>query len=509
MALRASGGIYSPRDLILAMLRHKGKVFLFIVMVLACTAAVIVWYPRTYSSEAQLFVRVGRESVTLDPTATIGQTVSISDSRETEINSVVQILQSRAIVEQVVDKVGPLEILGESALQKKQQVASAGGLPIANEVADDDRYRAIEHVSDSVSVYSPRNSSVISLRYLASTPELAQQVTQAMLETYMAEHVRINRTAGSREFFVEQADLMAKKWDEAATKLRDTKNTLGVADVKTQRTLLEAEHSRLAEQFAQESALLAAAESRIAELKTIGEQLPERVVATQEQGHSSEAFDKMREMLYQLELKEREFLGKYTEEHPQVIALRGQVEDARAILDSQEQRRTRSVTTINPAREKVQQDLRVEQASAKALSTKVDKLRDMLTEVQARVAKLNSSEVELAKLQQEVSLAEKNYLAHAERLEQARIDAALKAERISNVNVIQPASYEPKAASPRKGMVAAMGLAIAMLGSLVIVIVAEQSDRSLRTPGDAEEQLDLPVLVTLPHASSRLALGGH
>jgi uncharacterized protein involved in exopolysaccharide biosynthesis len=321
-----------------------------------------------------------------------------------------------------------------------------------------------------------------------------------MLETYMAEHVRINRTAGSREFFVEQAKLMSEKWDDAAARLRDAKNELGVADIKTQRTLLEAELSRLGEQLAQETALLAAADARVAELERIGQQLPERVVATQEQGHSSEAFDSMREKLYELELREHELLSKYTDEHPQVIAIRGQVEEARTILDSQDERRTRSVMAINPAREKVQQDLRSEQASAKALAVKVAKLREQQTQVQARVTRLNASEVQLAKIQQEVALAEKNYLAHAERLEQTRIDAALEAERISNVNIIQPASFEPKPASPKRSMVAAMGLAIAMLGSLVIVIVGEQSDRSLRSADDVELHLDLPVLATLPRA---------
>ena len=34
--------------------------------------AVLVFYPRTYGSEAKLFVRLGSESVALDPTATQG-----------------------------------------------------------------------------------------------------------------------------------------------------------------------------------------------------------------------------------------------------------------------------------------------------------------------------------------------------------------------------------------------------------------------------------------------------
>jgi uncharacterized protein involved in exopolysaccharide biosynthesis len=404
----------------------------------------------------------------------------------------------------VVDKIGPAVILDEPATTKST-LDSLDSLPLTHDIDIADRYRAIEQVCDAVSVYSPRNSSVIALRYTDRSPELAQQVTAAMLETYMAEHVRINRTAGSREFFVEQTRLMSEKWDDAAARLRDAKNALGVTDINAQRGLLQAEHSRLGEQLVQETASLAAAQSRIDELKGMSAQLPERIVATQEQGHSSEAFDAMREKLYELELRQHEMLAKFTDEHPQAIAIRGQVDEAREILAGQEERRTRSVMAVNPAREKVEQDLRTAQASAKAQATKVEKLTEELVKLQERVERLNASDVELAKLQQEVSVAEKNYLAHSERLDQARIDGALEEQRISNVNIIQPASFEPKAASPRNGMVAAMGLAVAVLGSLVIVIVGEQSDRRLRTAGDVEEQLDLPVLASLPHAASRLA----
>ena len=68
----------------------------------------------TYRSQAQLLVRLGRENVAIDPTATVGQTpaVSIPQSMENEINSAVVLLKSRVIVEKVVDSLGPRVILG-------------------------------------------------------------------------------------------------------------------------------------------------------------------------------------------------------------------------------------------------------------------------------------------------------------------------------------------------------------------------------------------------------------
>ena len=62
--------------------------------------------PKTYQSEAMLLVRLGRENVSLDPTAATGQTVNLSQNRENEIKSEMEILTSQALAEMVVDTIG-------------------------------------------------------------------------------------------------------------------------------------------------------------------------------------------------------------------------------------------------------------------------------------------------------------------------------------------------------------------------------------------------------------------
>src|SRR5262245_27952056 len=89
----------------------RGTLSFFVVMSLACGAAML--WPRTYQSEARIYVRLGRETVHLDPTATTGQTVQLADSREREISSVLELLRSRALYENVVDQLGVDSILYE------------------------------------------------------------------------------------------------------------------------------------------------------------------------------------------------------------------------------------------------------------------------------------------------------------------------------------------------------------------------------------------------------------
>ena len=79
--------------------------------VVALTLLAIALWPRSYSSEAKLVIRVGRESVGLDPTATTGSTIMLQKTQEDEVNSALDILNSRQVLQRVVDAVGAKRIL--------------------------------------------------------------------------------------------------------------------------------------------------------------------------------------------------------------------------------------------------------------------------------------------------------------------------------------------------------------------------------------------------------------
>ena len=113
------------KDLIFAVFRHKGKAALFFGIVLAGTILFTIFVPRKFHSEGKLYLRLGRENATLDPTATLGENsiVAIPQSRENEINSVADMVQSRVLLEKVVDKLSPAVVLEEE--EAVQQPATA------------------------------------------------------------------------------------------------------------------------------------------------------------------------------------------------------------------------------------------------------------------------------------------------------------------------------------------------------------------------------------------------
>src|SRR3954451_3112893 len=153
-----------------ALVRHRKmglKVFI-VGAVLALLGAMFM--PRSYYSEARLFVRFGRENQ-VDPTASGGQMVALYESRESEINSLIEILKSRAIFDRVVDALSPEFVLYGRG--RAHESAHAGPLPKGEgEVVQPTKRHqlAVARLVKEVAISAPRKSNIITVSCKARSP---------------------------------------------------------------------------------------------------------------------------------------------------------------------------------------------------------------------------------------------------------------------------------------------------------------------------------------------------
>ncbi|MEZ6114219.1 MAG: hypothetical protein R3C99_24885 [Pirellulaceae bacterium] len=507
------------REMPLAMWRHRKKAVITFVAVLVATMVALAVYPRSFDSESKLFVRLGRESVTLDPTATTGETIPVSESRENEVNSILEVLRSRGLAEKVVDRLGPSVVLGaeleEGGGTQEAVVAGSPRAQVGGAVAwaklwiepagpIDDREKAIIELQ-KLYVERPKKSNIIVVSYQTSSPELAQRIVSTVVDVYRDEHVRINRTPRSYEFFKSQEALLAKQVEERAASLRDAKNSMQLASIDGKRLLIETDIMETTTRLRVLEADLEATQARVDSLDESLVKLPERVTAEEVSGHPNVALDNMRDTLFSLELREKELLAKYQEEHPLVISTRQQLAESRRIVAELPAERTQSTSKINPARESQELKLLDERTKQNALLAEVAELREHQGRLLAELETLNGDEVQLRELQREFDIAETNYRVYQGKLEQARITQAMEADRISNVTVTQEATISRRPASPKKREVAALGLVLAALSSVGVVMLAEASKRTFRTAEQIERMLELPVLIRLPDPNASSA----
>ncbi|HEY6564741.1 MAG TPA: hypothetical protein VIY86_09615, partial [Pirellulaceae bacterium] len=202
---RGVDGTYDRPPQSLEFLRTLGRalgrywrlsLFLYLAAI-AITVAVLLVVPRKYMSEGKFFVNLGRGMVSLDPTATTGKSVSIQETRDAEINSVADILKSRALTEKVVDGIGVDRILKSNSLVAdwirlpEMELPSLTRVePIAANGASTDmktlkrRERALRRLESDLKVKATKKAATISVIARASSPALAREIVEQLMGKY-------------------------------------------------------------------------------------------------------------------------------------------------------------------------------------------------------------------------------------------------------------------------------------------------------------------------------------
>ena len=181
-----------------AVARHKRKSLAVFLTVVIFVGAFAIFAPKSYHCEGTLLIRPANGSVTF-PTIAAGQgsVASVPVARASEVNSVVEILKSRAIAEKVVDLLGPDFIAGYSSAAsgaaspsspvdqiagqlRKASIRSQGLLRRLEGTADPgDRDRAITRLSSQYTASSSPGSDLVRIECNGPSPQSGQKIVAA------------------------------------------------------------------------------------------------------------------------------------------------------------------------------------------------------------------------------------------------------------------------------------------------------------------------------------------
>lgn len=494
------------QDVKLALLRHWRRGAAFAAAVVLLTLVGLLLMPRHYVSDAKLFVRFGRNLV-LDPSAsaTAGQMVSIYETRENELNSLLEVLRSRSLLEHVVDAIGVDAILSgrlPKDLPPLEAVAMRRGdysaLPaIASDATREGRHQqAVRKLEQNIGISVPKKSSTIAISAQAETPELAQRITATLVALYMDEHLRVYHTPGSFEFFRDQSQLLQQQWRDASTRLKEAKDKYGIVTLEGKRKLLQDQIADVSTRLLAGESELATSQARITSLTASLAELPERMVAESVEGARLE--------LIKFEAQEQQLLARFADAHPQVVAIRGKIDDLMSSIDRKAVAPNRESLARSASKQTLEMTLLTEQTTADALDKRNGVLRQQRDQLKRELADLNQQEIVVSQLQREVELAESRLKSYADKTEQARINEQLDQERITNLSIVQPASFVNKSTGPRRLYVLGLGMLVGLFGGVGLAVLCYYADPLLRTRGDLESQLGLPVTGTVPNHDSPL-----
>ncbi|MEM9942732.1 MAG: AAA family ATPase [Planctomycetota bacterium] len=259
--------------------RYKTLWPLTLVVSVVLGLCVIAILPRKYASEAKLIVKVGRESVSLDPTATSNNSVMMQKTQEEEINSALEVLASRAIRDEVVREIGAENIISGFLPSSeppetgpldsiKDRLSSLAGYvsDLLADVGVRDRYsieeRAANELEELVHISASKKSRVISIYCESKSPDMAKRIVEEMVRFFNVTHSEISLTKGSFELFQDEFEKADQRLENSKREMSNFMAVNQIASVQSNEALLKEATSDVMKEINTLEAKKRAAESR-------------------------------------------------------------------------------------------------------------------------------------------------------------------------------------------------------------------------------------------------------
>ncbi len=507
---------FTAVDAISAIWRRKYTVAIFAAVSVVLVGMITVLVPKTYISDAKIFVRLGRENAAPDVTAGLGETqiYSMPPNRESEINSISEMITNKELFGRVVDKIGPERILkkvpnspaktrggGEATSPIDNVMVFLTQIGVLNGL--NNRERAIIKLQKKTGVDVGETSNVITVRFESYDADLAREVVDAIVDDYTKQHSRIHRAQGGSEFMSAQTQIVRQALYESERKFEEFKNKTKLISVEDQRRVLVDRIARIKNELMDAEAMTQAAKSEVNTLQQLTERLPTSRIVSQTEGSGNEGIDGMRQELFRLQVKREELVSKFSEANPQVKQVERQLAAAKKLFDEAEAKLVESVEGPSRVHEGANLELIKKQPALEALRSKSSELQLQLMAVTEKLDEFNAHETEFIRLQREMQICDENFKRYTRTLQQASMDYAMQEENLSNLSVFQAASLNPKPHRPRKLVNLAAGLFLGLLGGCSLAVLLEYRKSMLNRASELETTLDVPVVATIPQQPLR------
>jgi uncharacterized protein involved in exopolysaccharide biosynthesis len=336
-------------------------------------------------------------------------------------------------------------------------------------------------------------SDVLNLSFLNASPTVARDALRHLLDGFFAQEAEVYANP-QLEFAEEEAAAAKAKLAAAQTELYEFKSQHEIADLQQQVRELLRQQTDVGSRMNIAQGRVLEAEQRQAALKELLDSVPQTVTSSA-QGGTYQAVDQAEAQLDTLRAKRSQMLSTYRADSPILQQLDAQIDSLQhAASVRNTEARNRSATQPNPVYQSIKTDYIRAAAEATSAREPQQVLTRQLKQSNDRPADLEAQQSRYDDLTRAVQIQNDTYRTLAIRYETARDEANRNAQKISAPVVITAPTLAATPARPRRKLVAAATLLVALLAGTASVLLAEAIDDRIRTPRDVAHFLQLPVL---------------
>jgi uncharacterized protein involved in exopolysaccharide biosynthesis len=490
------------RDFVAPVFRQRRLVSLVFLCIFAGAILSALLLPRKYEAEMKILVNRERVDpvVTSNPEAQAGPSIVPVVSEE-DLNSEVELLKSRDLLENVVTACGLAKDKSRGIGVIVERLSSA--LHRAPASRQTRLARAVQDLQERLIVDPMKKTTLIRVTYASSDPELAARVLQTLATMYQEKHAAVHRPAGTFKFFNQQADHYREELASSETALTEFDSREGVIDSVAQKQLLLQQLSQFEAGYQQAQATAYEAGKRAEALRAHAAATPERQTTQITKLDNPQLMSTLEGTLLSLELKRSELIGKYKPDYLPVVQVDAQIADARKAIEQAQSSPAQQITTDRvPAQDWITTEIARAETDRDALNAQATATAKVLQRYRAAALDLDAKGVRQLDLARNVKTAEDNYLLYVRRREEARISDALDSKRIVNVAIAEAATV-PALPTLHLAWIFLGGFFLASGVSVATGYAVDRFDASFRTPDELIRYLDVKVLASIPSGTTR------
>jgi tyrosine-protein kinase Etk/Wzc len=320
-----------------------------------------------------------------------------------------------------------------------------------------------------------RMTSVIQVSYTSTDPVLARDVVNTLVQSYLEQNISFKAEEASRtvNFVEDQIQGLRKELDNSEKDLQVYKSSAGVVSLDNEARELIQKISEMEKARADVTLQKKQIEFALDALKS---SMRKGTIYSPAIMRDDPLVASLASKLSELEVQKKALLNDYTENHPAVKTVQGQIEEI--------QRKIRSTyeTHLNN------------------LTKQQSNVNHELSLYEKRMRTLPEAERDLARLTRVSSVNAGIYTFLLQKHEEARI---AKASTISNIDIVDQAIAPTHPVKPKKAQNLLLGLLFGCMLGIGLVFFQEYLDDTIKDAEEAKRVMGLPLLGVIPHINGR------
>ena len=407
----------SLRDAATVLFRGKWLILTTLLTAAVVTAFVVSNTTDKYESRMKLLVKNMRADVPV--TAANDDSVGDNEVSESQINSEIELLKGRDLLEEVVKRVN-----------------------LAEPAPDGEDGRAVEEavykLEKDLQVSSVKKANIIEVSYASQSPETAATVLKTLAELYLEKHLKVHHPTGAFEFFQEQADVHKTDLRQAENKFTNFQKQTGTVGINQQKDLTITRLGETKSKLKDLEGAIDETDKRIAALENQLTKTDRRITTQNRVLPNQYSVERLNTMIVELRNRRTQLLTKFQPTDRVVKEVDDQIRTTtEALQKASKTTASEEATDVNPLRQSLEAELaraKVDQAGRIALRKN---LSEQVVLHEAQLTRLAGATAIHDDLARQVKQSEETYQLYAKKEEESRIGDALDKQKISNVSIAE------------------------------------------------------------------------